>query len=273
MLCREMKEKRTAVGRVFRKNVFERDGIMCENQEWINRIFSRKKFGYVGRVHEQVVSIAGGAYETYCTDIVFIHTGYNLPKKERMEKAERNIALLQKELRWLENGKALGNSSVEEQTPYILYQLGKSFYMKEEYEEACRYFARGLLYDLEPRLEYVIDMVETYGYALLNSGQAEVALSFENIYGEFGNSADFQFLMGLIYMNNARFQEAVEEFLKAVQHKQCRGKGVNSYAAYYNIGVIYECLEDIEEATRYYGKCKEYEPAKRRLMSMKNISD
>ena len=108
-------------------------------------------------------------------------------------------------------------------------------------------------------------MVETYGYALINSGRAGEALFFENIYEEFGNSADFQFLMGLIYMNNAMFDVAVGEFLKAVRHRDCRMAGVNSYAAYYNVGVIYECLEKISEAKYYYQKCGNYEPAKKRL--------
>ena len=108
-------------------------------------------------------------------------------------------------------------------------------------------------------------MVETYGYALLNSGQVEQALFFESIYDEFGKNADFQFLMGLIYMNNARFEDAVLEFEKATKHRECRNAGTNSYAAFYNIGVIYECLGDEKQAKQYYGKCGEYEPAKARL--------
>ena len=95
--------------------------------------------------------------------------------------------------------------------------------------------------------------------------QAETALFFENIYDEFGDSADFQFLMGLIYMNNARFEDAVREFLKAVKHKECRNKGTNSYAAFYNVGVIYECLGKEKKAREYYRKCGDYEPAKKRL--------
>ena len=43
--------------------------------------------------------------------------------------------------------------------------------------------------------------------------------------------------MGLIYMNNAMFDAAVGEFLKAVRHRDCRMARVNSYAAYYNVGV------------------------------------
>lgn len=262
-LYRLMKQHPDSVGRIRRKNVFTRNGQEQENWEWINRIFSRDNFHYQGRIHEQVTAKDGSEYETYQTPVVIEHTGYDLTEEERKEKAQRNSILLEQELERLE-----GEEAEQEQVPYILYQLGKSYYMAGEYEKASKYFSRGLSFDLNPKLEYVIDMVETYGYALLNSGQAETALFYENIYEEFGNSADFQFLMGLIYMNNAKFQQAVEEFQKAVQHRECRNKGVNSYSAYYNIGVIYECLGQIEQAREYYGKCGSYEPAAKRIVSM-----
>ncbi len=254
------------VGRICRRNVFTRNGQQQENQEWINRIFQKDKFHYEGRIHEQVTAMNGSEYETYQAPVVIEHTGYDLTAEERKEKANRNFTLLIQELARLEKEE---NSKENEQIPYILYQLGKSCYMAEEYGKACEYFSKGLSYDLNPKLEYVIDMVETYGYALLNSGQADVALFFENIYEAFGNSADFQFLMGLIYMNNARFEQAIDEFKKATQHKECRNKGVNSYSAYYNIGVIYECLGKKEDAALYYRKCGNYEPAVKRIESMK----
>lgn len=250
------------VGRIRRKNVFTRGGQQQENQEWINRIFPTGQFHYEGRIHEQVTAIDKEKYTTYQTPVVIEHNGYDLTLEERKQKAKRNYTLLIQELNRLEQEEQEKNG---EQIPYILYQLGKSCYMAEEYEKACEYFSRGLSFDLEPKLEYVIDMVESYGYALLNSGQAETALFFENIYEEFGGSADFQFLMGLIYMNNACFEQAVGEFLKATGHKECRNKGVNSYSAYYNIGVIYECLGKKEEAALYYKKCGNYEPAVNRL--------
>ena len=153
----------------------------------------------------------------------------------------------------------------EEQLPYILYQLGKGYYMAGDYREACTYFSCALSFDLNPKLEYVIDMVETYGYAMLNSEQPDKALFFQNIYEEFGNTADYQFLMGLIYMNNARFEDAVSEFLKATKHSASRNIGANSYMAFYNIGVIYECLGRADEAKRYYEMCGEYGPAEERL--------
>lgn len=262
------------VGRVRRKNVFTRNGQQQENQEWINRIFDRRVFHYEGRIHEQVVrrqqigiendrrQKGQEGYETYLTPVSLYHTGYDLTPEEIKRKTERNILLLKEELAKLEQET---EEIQKEQLPYTLYQLGKSYYMAGEYQTACDYFSQGLGFDLNPRLEYVIDMVETYGYALINSGQEQTALFFENIYEEFGNSADFQFLMGLIYMKNARFDAAVAEFEKAVTHPECRSAGVNSYAAWYNIGVIYECLGNVDKAKENYGKCGKYAPAQDRL--------
>lgn len=262
-------ENPSGVGRIRRRNIFTRSERQQENQEWINRIFPKDKFHYEGRIHEQVRALDNSNCHTYQCPVVVEHTGYDLTSKERKKKAERNVALLIEELKRLENEENQGSLQKEDQQiPYILYQLGKSYYMAEEYEQACEYFSQGLFYDLNPKLEYVIDMVETYGYALLNSGKPQTALFFENIYEEFGNSADFQFLMGLIYMNNSCFDQAVEEFQKATQHKECRNKGVNSYSAYYNIGVIYECLGKKEEALTYYKKCGNYEPAGKRIVDM-----
>lgn len=221
-----------AVGRIRRRNVFHRNGEEQENREWINRIFAKEYFHYEGRIHEQVTPLRGAesGYRTYETPVVILHTGYDLPEQQKKEKAERNIRLLEQELKQLgwdgnagakdgvakaETAGTDANARWSGQIPYLLYQLGKSYYMMGEYGAACGWFAQGLSFDLNPALEYVIDMVETYGYALINSGQEQTALFFENIYDEFGKSADFQFLMGLIYMKNARFTEAVREFEKA----------------------------------------------------------
>ena len=45
-------------------------------------------------------------------------------------------------------------------------------------------------------------------------------------------------------------------------------EGVNSYRAYYNIGVIHECLGNVDKARVYYNRCGKYEPALARLRDM-----
>ena len=266
------------VGRIRRINRYFRGDEECVSREWINRIFNRKLYHYEGRIHEQVVlgsvfdyereeavepKQVGSmenklSYQTFLCNLVISHDGYSGSKGERVKKAERNILLLKREFE--------GNA----QDTYVMYQLGKSYYMAGDYTEAICYFELALGYDLDPKLEYVIDLVETYGYALLNSGQSETALLLESVYEEFGNSADFQFLMGLIYMNNEQFDHAVAEFLKAVKHTHARVDGVNSYLAYYNAGVIRECLGDTKQAVKFYRQSGTYEKAIQRLKKLEN---
>jgi len=262
------------IGRINRKEKFGVNGEF-EAIDHINRVFSKKYYRYVGRIHEQVVSITNGTSmnetsangvrtnspstnasstnetNTVNLPITVIHNGYS-GEELRLSKAQRNIKLLNKELEIRED-------------PYILYQLGKSYYMISDYYKACEYFSKGLEFDVNPELEYVIDMVETYGYSLINTKQYETALLLENIYEQFGNTADFQFLMGLVYMNNEMFEKAIEEFERATRCKQSRVIGVNTYLAWYNIGVILECLGYKEDAAVYYTKCGRYEKAVERL--------
>lgn len=290
-LIRTIGNNSDKVGRIQIKNVFKKTNPCKESREWVSRIFNKKSYHYEGRIHEQIVRYDGKEYDTFQAPVTIIHTGYDLTEKEKSAKAKRNISLLEKELDRLiklfcknnglniceidgielvnhifENDSALSLIlQKDEYLPYILYQLGKGYYMAMDYPKACDCFSCALSFDLNPKLEYVTDAVETYGYALVNADRADEALMFENIYNEFGNTADFQFLMGIIYMNNERFDDAVSEFLKATKHKECRNVGSNSYLAYYNIGVIYECLGDADKAISYYRRCGNYKQAKDRL--------
>ena len=69
-------------------------------------------------------------------------------------------------------------------------------------------------------------------------------------------------------MNNARFPEAIAQFEKATKMSAYSIEGVNSYSAWYNIGVIYECLGKHDLAMQYYGKCGSYQPAVERIAAI-----
>jgi glycosyltransferase involved in cell wall biosynthesis len=257
------------IGRLLRINEYTRKGVLYKYSERVNRLFSKKNYHYEGIIHEQVVLITEGSpeaaaqadntasSETYPIPLTVRHSGYEGDIASRKKKTERNIRLLQKAL------------ITNPEDPYLLYQLGKSYYMAEDYINACDYFGKALYFDLNPKLEYVQDMVESYGYALINSKQYETALQLLNVYDEFSASTDFVYLAGLIYMNNAMFDASIREFRKAAGRKECKMDGVNSYLANYNIGIINECLGKIEEAKEYYKKCGDYKLAKNRLEQMR----
>lgn len=253
------------VGRLLRINEYSRGGIPYQYHERVNRLFSRKYYHYEGVIHEQLVPLEtekirvskndGDYYEenSYHIPLTVRHSGYQGDLEVRKKKTSRNINLLNKALEF------------NQDDPYLLYQLGKSYYMEEDYLSACKYFDKALYYDLNPRLEYVADMVESYGYCLINTKQYEAAMNLINVYEEFSYSADFIFMIANVLMNNGKFQQAVDEFIKATNKSQCKMEGVNDFLAYYNIGVIYECLGDFSNAVTYYKKCRNYKPADIRL--------
>lgn len=256
-----VQENPKGIGRIIRINEFTRNGNVFRGYERVSRLFNRKFYQYEGIIHEQIVPKQGKS-SFYDIPLTAEHYGYEGNLEVRKNKTERNIALLEKQL--------LQEKQEEpDKVPYTLYQLGKSYYMQEDYQQANEYFAEALYYDLNPKLEYVQDMVESYGNSLLEAKDYETAWGLLGVYNEFSDSTDFVFLCALIYMNNGHFDKAIQEFEKAASRKTFKMEGVNSYLAWYNIGVIYECLGNIEKAKNYYKKCGKYEPA---LEGLKRLS-
>lgn len=241
------------VGRVLIINKYSRDKNTFRYNERISRLFNKNLFEYSGSIHEQVISKDNQKYVTYNIPITIEHCGYETSEIERKNKIHRNIKLLENELE--SNG----------YDPYTLYQLGKSYYMEGNYIKAESYFNKALDFDLNPKLEYVQDMVETLGYTLINQKKYEESMKLLGVYSEFSISADFVFLIGLIYMNNGFFDKAIEEFKKVQKYRECKMEGINDYLANYNIGAILECLGNTQEAIKYYKKSGNYKLAKERM--------
>lgn len=271
-VAQEIQKDPSRVGRVKRTNLLDADEVQ-EGDEWINRIFDKRIFHYVGRIHEQVERIDMQEYTTFLTDTHMMHDGYFLNAEERERKTERNISMLKKEVDlFLSENEDVdlleAPAPIRTRASYLLYQLGKSYYLKQDYETAIEYFEMGMAFDVDNKQEFVIDMVETYGYAMLNAGQKQEAMRLLDSYDDFCGHADFCFLAGLIYMNNGYFDNAITEFEKAATFATSSINGVNSYLAYYNAGVICECRGEINKAKQYYLKAEGYIPADERRKNL-----
>jgi len=241
------------VGRIQRINIMEDLSGNKKYIERVNRLFNRNYFHYEGIIHEQIIALEGKTYETQTLDITAEHVGYTKEVLNRTDKLKRNIDLLEE---------AVKNDSED---PYLYFQLGKSYYMLKDYKTAVLYFENALSFEVDFRLEYVEDLIETYGYSLINSGRYSEALILENCFEVYAKFPDFHFLMGLIYMNNAKFTQAVESFLECTKFSYSKVEGITTYSSYYNIGVIYDVLGFREKAIEYYTMCGNYEPARNRL--------
>lgn len=249
----------SAAGRILIRNRLTENGLVSYEQARVSRFVNRRYFRFEGAVHEQLVPMPSArpgqpaAKYVYDAPVTVLHVGYDGSEEEMREKSLRNIALLERELK------------IHGADPYLYFQLGQCYRKIHDYENALRCFDLGLAMDVDPSLDYVKSMVESYGYTLLDLKRSGEALNLLGVYEEFSGRADFVFLMGLIYMNNGLFDQAIAEFAKAATIEEFAMDGVNSYKAHYNIGVIYECTGHPAEAREAYRRCGGYEPAVRRL--------
>lgn len=238
-----------AVGSVSRENVSGTSDALDYYTDRTERLFNRNLYHYTGIIHEQLTPVSGGEMECFLLNTVLYHDGYVMTEQERKEKSRRNLSLLLKQ------------SEKEPDNPYIYYQLGKGYEMAGDYENACRYYGKGLSFPLDPSLAYVQAMVISNGFNLLRTGRLDEALAYRSIYEDFADSADFIYLMGLIYRDNCLYEEALEEFAKAVTFTFANENGANSFLSYYEMGNILVLAGDYDLARECYLQCGDYAPA------------
>ena len=255
----ELESNPHGIGRIMVSNNITRFGEELVLDSPISRIYDKTVYRFSGAIHEQLVPIeAHTELSYYDSKMKVIHDGYNGTVEERHKKSLRNIAILERELQ------------KDPDNCYYLYQLGKSLYMDGDYEKAVTVFEKCIDKMPDVRPDYLEDMYISYGYCLYNLKQYAHAMSLENISNVMGSVSDYCFLMGLIYMNNALFDKAVNSFLDATKANKTYVSGTESFLAYYNIGVIYQVMGRTEEALNYYKKCGDYPGAIRRISELQN---
>lgn len=248
----------TSIGLLSRKNHYQMNGTDSVYVDLVERLFSRKYYHYEGIIHEQVRLLDNErySYESYQIPLILDHSGYTGSEEVLHEKALRNISLLKKDL------------ETHPDNPYTYFQIGQSYNMVHDDENACLYYGKGLSYDVDPAEEYVQMMVIGYGYALLHLDRAEEALGLSGVYDAFAVSADFYDLMGLIYLRNGQYVNALLEFVKALSCENAHVVGANSFIPSYNIGLINEMMGDREAALIHYHKCGDFPMALEKIQEL-----
>jgi glycosyltransferase involved in cell wall biosynthesis len=232
-------------------------GVQSKSEQ-IGRIFSRKYFKYSGRIHEQLVAIEPKKIEiNYAAlPIVLTHSGY-LSQVTLVFKAKRDLKILRLEL------------AAHPHDPYLLYQAGKCYSILQRFDSAINYFRASLALKDDPKKNYVYDCVETLSYTLNKVRQPQLGIRLLEQYPLYQTLADYWFLLGILRMNAALFQEAIVAFLQATRCQAHQTAGINSFLAYYNIGVIYEVLGQKVTAKKFYQKCGNYDLAKKGLQRIR----
>ena len=120
------------IGMVLRINHCESNGKMTVSPDRVERLFHKRYYHYNYTIHEQVCDI--NTNSTYCErydiPLTLDHIGYVGNEEEKRLKAERNNALLFKEIEKRPND------------PYFYFQVGQSYNLIEDYENAYIYYKK-----------------------------------------------------------------------------------------------------------------------------------
>lgn len=246
-------EHPTCIGLAKRNNINAKSG---PSEEHIERLFDRRLYHYEGSIHEQLVKNDGSQIYTYELPLTLIHTGSDKIPTDDATLSQKQISQLKAAI------------VREPQNARLYYELGQIYMSLEQYEDAYRYLDKGFNLPIDEKEEYVQHMILSYGYSLLHTNRIEKAMALGNVYDLFNKNADYLYLMGLIYRKARLSDKALMEFLRATTTPKHFTDGTNSFLSYYEIGCIYEELDQIDEAILNLKRARQYGPAIERLQEI-----
>lgn len=252
-----MKQYPHAIGQLTRDNLcYGKNHEQVHSTDLVERLFNRKLYHYEGTIHEQVVRRDGTPAYGFAFPLYITHIGYFGTEEEILAKSERNISMLKAAL------------EQDPEDPYLYYQLGESYMLRSDYENAYEYYDKGFYLDVDETLEYVQRMIISYGYSMIYTNRIEKALYLANVRDSFADIADFLFMLGNVYLKATINDKALAEFINATKLTKHFDEGTNSFRAYHNIGCIYEAYGHYDEARKYYEKAGDFPMSVERLNNL-----
>ncbi len=258
-IYRAIEEHPKAVGLLLRHSSYDSDGTTGCYTDRVERLFHKQYYYYKFPIHEQVTEISSGntIYQRYDLPLAVEHVGYAGNRDALKRKAERNNALLFKEI------------EKDPANPYLYFQVGQSYNLIADHENAYVYYKKAFAFPLIVEEEWVQAMAIAYINAMTHTGRAHEAVSFfEPYYDKFASSAGFYNSMGVAYLNAGQPLKAMMEFIKATQCPVVHDEGSNTYLPYYNMGLVNEMLGNLPAAADFYKRCGDYSLAKERLRAL-----
>lgn len=255
-ICDFFRNYPDCTGRITIRNLFRSNNTQTASLDYVERVFRRSAFHYRYPIHEQLSAKDGMPHKTLTLPITIEHYGYDLTPEEQQKKAKRNIDLL------------LSHLEKEPDNPYVLFQIGQTFFMFGDYESACPYFSRSLALEGSNEKEYMHLLLTSYGYSLLHTEQLEEALHLLQAFISRYETSDFCCLAGSIYLKSGQFVKAMAEFLKAMHCETFHVEDARHNIPLYNMGYINELLGDTKTALLLYKRCMNFAMADERIHSL-----
>ncbi len=178
-------------------------------------------------------------YERYEIPVEVDHVGYVGTLDEKRRKAERNNALLFKEM------------ERDPTEPYFPFQVAQSYNLIDDFENAYIYYKKAFELPLLMENEWVHVMANNFINVMVQTGRAEEALAlYTPVYEDYAHSQQFLCSFGALYLNQDPPQplKAMMEFVKALQCTPESESEDYSGMALFSMGFANELLGNLPAA-------------------------
>ncbi|MDD7795328.1 tetratricopeptide repeat-containing glycosyltransferase family 2 protein [Clostridium sp. 'White wine YQ'] len=201
---------------------------------------------YEGEIHNQLI-YSEKKYGVMCRDIKVYHYGYLNKSIYSKNKKDRNITLLEEQIRKDPNN------------AFAHFNLGTEYARLDDSEKALQHYYKS--YEkFDPRKGYSYLLIFRIAFENCKIKDYETTLKFINIGIEhYPKFTELYFLRSLVYKDMNMPIKQIRELEKCVELGEAPIQyrcilGVGDFKAYYELGNVYFNLKDYETAYNYYEK-------------------
>lgn len=223
-------------GNITLTNITGSEGRMSKYKTFPSRIYDRRFAEFGSRIHEQLCRKDGGPRAEAEINMSAMHVGYLMSEEVRKQKNERNITLLEKQLK------------EEPENSYLYFQLGQSYNAIDCPEKSVEAQRKAFEYLKDSKAPYVQHLAFSYGDTCLNLGFYEEALRIQEYYDYFSDFADYMFILGKVFFSNGNIEDALLAFESATLCTKYSEEGMNTFFPLNAMALIYEQLGALDKA-------------------------
>lgn len=217
----------------------------------ITRFYNKNFYQFESEIHEQLCPLnAQAAREKHAMLVLpaeVIHYGYLISEEEMQEKQKRNLQMLHAALKKDPNN------------PYLYFQIGQSELILGNHETACKFYEKGLSYEVSPDILYVEVMIESLATAYIHSGKLDDAQKLMEKYQGQCTTAKYAYVQANVYMDNHQPIKGLLYYVKATTMPDVDTLGEGLLLCYKNIIELYTQMGNHEMAALFtdkYQKCE-----------------
>ena len=213
------------------------------------------QYHFVGEIHEQITKKSGKTKsDRFSTlNVKLYHYGYMRDEIIRKNKRERNIPLLEKQLK------------SDPKNSFVLFNLGNEYLAMNDFKKALSYYLESLKY-FDYTQGYTPHLYFRTVNCLLNMNDCRDALKYlDDALVFYPKCTDMVFLKGYIYKRQKKFSLAAEYLCKALEMGESPQalkflNGCGTYLAADCLGDLYFSVDDYKKALEYYKKAVDFKP-------------